>query len=530
MVGTTNTGEAAPYNDLSWEIWGVSCRRPYVTRATRWFELHRLDGEPEQWANAWRDEIRKFSTDVELWMMYPENLGPNVIQYPYESIVARFGTYFMTSTFSWMMAKAIDELRPMKDGKIDFSEQGHISIFGVEMEYGSEYCIGPETKVLTSALRWVQADSLVDGDELVAFDENSTKENRRRWRKAKVLSTNRIKRPCYKLFMEDGTELISSAEHRWLVWSEHEFRWQRTDQMITPMHRNPTKICKPLNTWEMLDTRDAGYIAAAIDGEGHLDQGSPGRRLGDLRVGFSQRDNAMAEEFLKVTTNLGYNFSGCKDKTGCVKYTLCGTRNSNIEFLGKIRPPRLMSKFDASKLGAIQNMNNAMAVERIEYLGEQTVIALGTSTGTFIAEGFASHNSQQRSGFRHYIDLARFLGIPVTRIASGGLAYEPVPYPMWQDDPLIAKLDLRLATTKKTLDQRDNTRITTQRLIGECNRLLEELEIVSKGNGYDVQKRIAEVEKERKNLLQTSAELSCEIVQNRGAYEELSWMRSFLEP
>ena len=277
MVGTTNTGEAAPYKDLSWEIWGVSCRRPYVTRATRWFELHRLDGEPEAWANAWRDEIKKFSGEVELYMMYPENLGPKVLQYPHESIVARFGTYFMTSTFSWMMAKAIDELRPVKDGKIDFSEEGQISIFGVEMEYGSEY-------------------------------------------------------------------------------------------------------------------------------------------------------------------------------------------------------------------------------------------------------------RQQRSGFRHYIDLARFLGIPVTRIASGGLAYEPVPYPMWQDDPLIAKLELRIAMTKKTLDQRDNTRITTQRLIGECNRLLGELETLSKNTDYDVQKRISEVDKERKNLLQTSAELSCEIVQNRGAYEELTWMRDFLEP
>ena len=278
MVGTTNTGESAPYNDLSWEIWGVSCRRPYVTRATRWFELHRLAGEPDAWAQAWRDEIRKFSHDIELWMMYPEmDLGPNIVQYPYDSIVSRFGTYFMTSTFSWMMAQAIDELRPMRDGKIDFSEHGEISIFGVEMEYGSEY-------------------------------------------------------------------------------------------------------------------------------------------------------------------------------------------------------------------------------------------------------------AQQRSGFRHYIDLARFLGIPVTRIASGGLAYEPVPYPMWQDDPLIAKLELRLATTKKTLDQRDNTRIKTQRLIGECNRLTEELIRISKDRDYDVQKRIAEVEKERANLLQTSAELSCEIVQNRGAYEELSWMRNFLEP
>lgn len=136
LVGTALSGASAPFNDDSWEIWGVSQRAEYVTRATRWFELHRLDGEPSEWAKLWRKTLKNFIGDTPLYMIYPElDLANNIVQYPVDKIVDRFGTFFMTSTFSWMMAMAIDEMCP--DGPKPNS--GHIAIYGVDMEYGTEY-------------------------------------------------------------------------------------------------------------------------------------------------------------------------------------------------------------------------------------------------------------------------------------------------------------------------------------------------------------------------------------------------------
>jgi len=137
LVGTSSSGKQAPYADKSWEIWGVSARADYVSRASRWFELHRLDGEPAEWAAHWRKCLSGFTNDIpELVMMYPEpSLAKKVTHYPYERIADRFGTFFMTSTFSWMMALAIDELRPIGKKPVD----GRIAIFGVEMEYSTEY-------------------------------------------------------------------------------------------------------------------------------------------------------------------------------------------------------------------------------------------------------------------------------------------------------------------------------------------------------------------------------------------------------
>lgn len=138
LIGTASSGALAPYDDMTWEIWGVSARGLYVTRANRWFELHRLNGEPLDWANNWRAAMRAFTGDIaEVLMLYPEpDLAPNVIQYPHKKICERFETYFMTSTFAWMMALAIDEMAPL--GRMA-APGNEIGIWGVDMEYGTEY-------------------------------------------------------------------------------------------------------------------------------------------------------------------------------------------------------------------------------------------------------------------------------------------------------------------------------------------------------------------------------------------------------
>jgi len=128
LVGTAESSVHAPYDDPTWEIWGIGVRSAYVTRADRWFELHRLAGKPKDWAANWRGLIRSWSDECELWMLYPEqDLGPKVMSLPCDRITQRFGTFFLTSSFAWMMALAIDE-------GVD-----EIGIWGVDMEYGTEY-------------------------------------------------------------------------------------------------------------------------------------------------------------------------------------------------------------------------------------------------------------------------------------------------------------------------------------------------------------------------------------------------------
>lgn len=274
MVGTTETGAAAPFDKEDWEIWGVSSRMKYVTRATRWFELHRLSGEPEDWAKQWREQMKTFTRDVELFMFYPEpDLGPKVTLYPHGHIVDRFGSFFMTSSFSWMMALAIDEMAPR--GQI--SEEGNeIAIFGVEMEHGTEY-------------------------------------------------------------------------------------------------------------------------------------------------------------------------------------------------------------------------------------------------------------RKQRVGLRHFITLANILGIKVSRIASGGLAYEPVPYPLWQDDPLLSKLEKRSEETRTSLQTYEDSLRMTRDMIAQTKGAINEIN-QSQIENYSREERSKALQKQLDNLLDTSASLSHSIAQAEAVWAEQQWFADYLAP
>lgn len=131
LVGTAPSARGAPFSDPSWDIWGVGNRADYVTRATRWYELHRLDGEGAEWAAEWRRLMKAWSGTCEIWMFYPEpDLGPRIVAFDAKPLTDRYGTFFMTSSFSWMMAQAIHEIG---DGP------GEIGLWGVDMEYGTEY-------------------------------------------------------------------------------------------------------------------------------------------------------------------------------------------------------------------------------------------------------------------------------------------------------------------------------------------------------------------------------------------------------
>ena len=64
-----------------------------------------------------------------------------------------------------------------------------------------------------------------------------------------------------------------------------------------------------------------------------------------------------------------------------------------LRFLGEMRPPRLLEIFSEETLaGQIRTMER-VRVEHIEPLGPQEVVTIGTDTHTFVAEGFACHNS-----------------------------------------------------------------------------------------------------------------------------------------
>jgi hypothetical protein len=112
-------------------------------------------------------------------------------------------------------------------------------------------------------------------------------------------------------------------------------------------------------------------------------------------MGFAQRDNEMLATVANALQERNFAYrrhtsdSGFKPGNVCEHLTLSDRANL-LRFLGSIRPPRLLSKFEADRLGTFICQRNRLI--RKTFVGPHPVVALETSSKTFIAEGMASHN------------------------------------------------------------------------------------------------------------------------------------------
>jgi hypothetical protein len=142
IVGFADSKKDAPYDDPTWEIWGLNDLHNSIKRFTRWFDIHTTDNINE---------------DVKLGRSPPDRCGigglarlqcpvymqdrnadvPNSIKYPLQEILATFkgftGDRYFTNSISYMLAFALYE------GIISGRQWDEIKIFGVDMAVGPEY-------------------------------------------------------------------------------------------------------------------------------------------------------------------------------------------------------------------------------------------------------------------------------------------------------------------------------------------------------------------------------------------------------
>jgi len=156
LIGTApSSRDLAPYHDPSWEIWSCSPgNMGVVPRVNVWFEIHN---------NLMWPECRSYGEPYIKWLqqqtfpiyMQDQSLVPNAISYPIQEMVSKYGKYFFTSSFAYMMAMAIDR------GATE------IALYGVDMASKDEYILqrpGGHYFMQLAAMRGIKVSVPVESD------------------------------------------------------------------------------------------------------------------------------------------------------------------------------------------------------------------------------------------------------------------------------------------------------------------------------------------------------------------------------
>jgi hypothetical protein len=269
------------------------------------------------------------------------------------------------------------------------------------------YCHTPDTRLLTTDLRWVPAGDIQVGDELWAVDENLAPGREfakgragRRFKRATVLSSFLSKKECVRVCLDTGESFVCSVDHPWLTQGRgHE--WIRADHLIRRDARGDRVAHRPLVRlflpWQAETSWEAGWLAGMFDGEGWIQKASRrdatlGRSTG---IGATQVVGPTGDRLVAAAQKYGsFNVSVIEREGLQPRYDLSsngGGTSAAAEFLGRIRAERLIENFRLD--GAHVIGKHEARVVAVEPVGLREVQSIQTTARTYIAEGFAVHNT-----------------------------------------------------------------------------------------------------------------------------------------
>jgi hypothetical protein len=260
------------------------------------------------------------------------------------------------------------------------------------------FCLDTNTRILTADLRWIRIADAQPGDELVGVDEypKGGKGTTRHMRKAVVQAAVRVHRDAYRITFDDGRSVVCTSQHPWLARTaaaQSAIGWRTiandskgTRPRCLMIGDQVRWVTKP---WSAPDYED-GWFAGMLDGEGSMAKSS---RVGSS-VNVSQRPGPVLERAKSYLTSRGYSWRVEAENKSAHKLVVSRT-DEVIRLIGQTQPTRMRRDFWVDRWlpgRRVQDVGWATIVD-IQRLPDQDMIDLQTSTGTYIAEGFVSHNT-----------------------------------------------------------------------------------------------------------------------------------------
>lgn len=274
------------------------------------------------------------------------------------------------------------------------------------------FCLDPETKILTADLRWICIKDAYPGLEIIAVDEEHEKGRgkSRYMRTAKVQGIAIVYRKAFKISFDDGRQVICTEQHPWLSKKKNDdWDWRSIECKRDRFGKRTKKklqvgdfvkwITKPWGP----STYEDGWFGGILDGEGSMSKNSAKKSPG---ITVHQRKGLVWDRMRQYAESRGYTYGIEKDEKNPIRKNKFGkvpvpnlrfTRSEELfRLIGQTRPSRFIDRrfWEGRWLPGRRNKGVGYSkIVSIEPLEFQSMIDLQTSTGTYIAEGFVSHNT-----------------------------------------------------------------------------------------------------------------------------------------
>lgn len=264
------------------------------------------------------------------------------------------------------------------------------------------FCLDPLTKVLTADLRWVPIGELCPCDEIVSVDEQATggRGSTRKMRTGAVLAVVKVRRQAYRITFDDGRTVICTGKHPWLSRKvATDCDWRTIECDTKKKLTVGTKVRWITRPWANTTVED-GWFGGMLDGEGSI---SNGNRAG-ASINVCQRIGPVWDRLIDYCEARGYHHhievdaAERKSKFGKVPVpkVVFNRMDEIFRLIGQTRPTRFIGKrfWEGRELPGKRSGGVGWSkIVGIEPLGKRTMVDLQTTTGTYIAEGFVSHNT-----------------------------------------------------------------------------------------------------------------------------------------
>lgn len=264
-------------------------------------------------------------------------------------------------------------------------------------------CVTADTPILCADLTWRPAGDLLPGDELIGFEADHVRQTGRRLQRSLVVR-NSVERDVLLRVNTTRGSIRCNPEHPWLIRKPRPSKWGKWQWCRTDELEPGYEAMFVVEPWQTDRSWEAGWLAGMYDGEGCLTKAParPGEscqwHTGNLSC--HQRVSPTADMMLAllkertdwVRVHIRRGREG--DRQDLVQAVI-SKRTEIMRMLGTVRPPRLLEKadmvWDGASLG--RTKDDKAVIESIEPAGTGLIASLSTSTQTYIAGGFAMHNT-----------------------------------------------------------------------------------------------------------------------------------------